>query len=102
LLGVLTAEQISEWMAYDKLEPIGKKRDEYGWAQICSTMENIVRNLYRKKGETPKLTTPLDFMPNWGGLIVQEKKKGQSVEEMKQVLLSTARIHNRKIEKKNG
>lgn len=86
----LTSAQLSEWEAYDRLDPIGKWRDDYSFAVLNALIVNIVNKLYGKgKG---KQYTPNDFMPNWSG----EKKsvRTQSVEEMKQSLLNIAKIAN--------
>lgn len=93
----LTSEQLSEWEAFDRLDPIGKWRDEFNFAVLDSLIVNIVSRLYAKKGHTPREVSPTEFMPNWSG----EKKiaKRQSVEEMKQALLSIAKSVNKKLEK---
>jgi hypothetical protein len=88
-LDELTSEQISEWIAYDRLDPIGKNRDEYGWAVLCSVVVNLARDIYSKKGTYPKHTTPEDFLPDWAGERQKVTKK-QTVEEQKQILLDLA------------
>ncbi len=93
----MTSAQLSEWEAYDRLDPIGKWRDEYSIAVLNSLIVNIVSKLYAKKGHTPKEVKPIDFMPNWSGEKREEKK--QSVEEMKQVLLSIAAAAKRRTER---
>lgn len=91
----LTSAQLSEWEAYDRLDPIGTWRDDYRMAVLDSLIVNIVSRLYAKKGHTPKEVTPTEFMPNWSG----EKKiaKRQSVEDMKQALLSIAKSVNKRV-----
>lgn len=92
----LSAAQLSEWEAYDKLDPIGSWRDDYRMAVLDALIVNIVSRLYSKKGRSSKEVTPMDFMPNWSG----EKKevRKQSMEEMKQALLSFAKTVNKRIE----
>jgi len=105
LLDELTSEQVGEWMAYDSIDPIGKHRDDYGWAMVCSVMYNLVLDIYSKKGEYPKRTTPSDFIPKWGAEKRRDVQKVQSVEEQKAILLGLAERHNRasnKKEKKHG
>jgi hypothetical protein len=96
-LDQLTSEQLSEWEAFDRLDPIGKWRDEFNFAVLDSLIVNIVSRLYAKKGHTPREVSPTEFMPNWSG----EKKiaKRQSVEEMKQALFAIAKSVNKKLEK---
>jgi len=94
-LDQLTGPQITEWEAYDKIDPIGKWRDDFRGAKLESLVVNIVQQLYAKKGVKPIITTALDFMPDWLGE-KREEPKQQSVEEMKQVLLSLAAYQNKK------
>lgn len=96
-MDVLTSEQISEWEAYDKLDPIGSWRDDYRFAAFESLILNIVTTLYPAKGRTPKQVEPLDFMPNWDGSKRPVKK--QSVEEMKSALLGIAEAVNKKLQR---
>jgi len=97
-LDSLTSAQLSEWEAYDKLDPIGTWRDDYRLAVLDSLLVNIVSRLYAKKGHTPKEVSPTEFMPNWSG----EKKiaKPQTMEEMKSILLSLAKSQNKLMDKK--
>jgi len=61
---------------------------------------NITRTLYPKKGEEPKMTIPLDFMPDWEGLDEDKPEVvGQSVEEQKRILFGIAGNQRRKIRK---
>ena len=90
-------------MAYDTIDPITKERDDYGWAMICSVVTNLVRDLFKKKGTSPKMTTPIDFIPEWGAPAGKRKQPVQSIEEQKRILLGIANRHNRMIERqKNG
>lgn len=98
MLDQLTLKQLQEWEAYDVIDPVGKWRDEFQIASLSSLIVNIVNQLYHKEGETPKIVSAIDFMPDWSGEKKQSKK--QSVEEMKQVLLGIARTQNRMIERK--
>jgi hypothetical protein len=84
----LTAEQIEEWAAYDKIDPIGGFRQDYESAAIQSTVQTLALAIFSKRGVRPEFTTYQDFMPRWG-----EKDTGtqvQSVEEMKDVLMALA------------
>lgn len=66
-------------------------------AFLSSLIVNITQHLYSKKGHTPKLAKPLDFMPDWTGDKKEPKK--QSVEEMKGLLLGMAQEQNKKAER---
>lgn len=92
----LTSEQLSEWEAYDRLEPIGRQRDDYRTALLCSVVTNIARSVWHKKGTKPKMTTINDFLLQWGvESQTTNASKKQSVEEMKSILQAIA-IHHRK------
>jgi len=98
-LDQLTSKQISEWEAYDRIDPIGAWRDDFRIAKIESLITNIVQQLYAKKGYTPTVTTPLDFMVDWTGDRKEEEPKKQSVEEMKSILMGIAKTQNKRIER---
>jgi hypothetical protein len=72
----LSATQIAEWEAFDKLEPIGKLRDDYRTALLCTLIANMFSN---KKSKPAKLT---DFLLQWD----KKPKKRQTIEEMKSML----------------
>ena len=96
----LTSKQISEWEAYDKMDPIGTWREDFRFGQLESIIINIVQQLYAEKGKTPKATSPLDFMPDWLGDRVAAEPKKQSVEEMKQIMMSIASSQNKSVRKR--
>ena len=41
MLEQLTSSQVSEWMVYNRLDPIGEWRADYRIAVLCSTIANI-------------------------------------------------------------
>jgi len=101
-LDELTSAQLSEWEAYDVLDPAGKWRDDYHAAFIVSEFTNIVRDLYGEKGA--KHSTPSEFMPKWNK---EDAKKGrkrgskeQSTGEMRQFMLGMADAQNKSLHKK--
>jgi hypothetical protein len=92
----LNARQLSEWEAYDRIDPIGGFRLDYEAAAIQSQIQNIALAAWAKKGSKPEFTTYKDFMPLWGET---ESKAApvQSVEQMKEFLLAFATKHNKRI-----
>jgi streptomycin 6-kinase len=78
MLADMTASQILEWQAYNELEPIGKGRDDYRTALLCSLIANIFKD---KNSKPAKLT---DFLLQWDKPI--KRKKWQTVEEAKNLL----------------
>lgn len=96
----LTSVQLSEWEAYDRLDPIGTWRDDYRMASIESTLVNIHNAMNTKEGERPTQTAAIDFLPIWDKeerekLAYQSQRtEKQSVEEIKRNLFSAFRVKN--------
>ncbi|MCS7294432.1 MAG: DUF4035 domain-containing protein [Dehalococcoidia bacterium] len=55
----VSAREFAEWMAYDRLDPIGRERDDWRAAALLT----MLANLNRKKGRKPY--TLKDFWPQW-------------------------------------
>lgn len=95
---------MSEWEAYDRLEPIGEWRADFRTATLISAITNLARSRWCEKGV--KMTGPADFMPEWD-LETKSEPVKQSVEEMKQIMYAIAsiskkerKLHNRPPRKK--
>jgi hypothetical protein len=102
LLDQLSAYQLAEWEAYDRIDPIGEWRTEFRAARLESLIINTARAVHGRRGI--KMTAPIDFMPKWDVAEVTTTKK-QTTEEMKEFLLTFARTQNRRLEnleKKRG
>lgn len=97
----MTSAQLSEWEAYDRLEPIGEGRADFRMAYTVSAITNIARAIWGKKGSV--MSSPDDFMPKWGeeaeeqettvrslGVHGWVEKRKQTVDEMKQIVYSIA------------
>lgn len=94
----LTAFQLAEWEAFDKIDPLGSFRDDFRMATMCATNTNLAIQVNSSK-KNPKLTTALDFMPDWDGSLKERRNKKQSVEEMKALLLGIAGAQNAKVKR---
>lgn len=57
LLDRVSSEEMTGWLAFDRVEPIGGWRMDYGFAMLAALQANI----NRKKGSKPFKT--VDFMP---------------------------------------
>ena len=94
----MTSIQLTEWQAYDRLEPIGEERGDFRMAFQCSLITNMIRKIYGTKG--CKMTVPSDFMLEWDKdpdeELVPEK---QSVEQMKEVMFGIAGRQNKRIQR---
>lgn len=55
----MSARELSEWMAYDRIDPFGEERGDLRAGILASLLANINRD--RKKKSDP--FSPLDFMP---------------------------------------
>ena len=95
----MTSAQLSEWEAYDRLDPVGSWRDDFRTASLMAHIVNVINALYAAKGATPKVSDPMDYMPNWDG---EKRKKKQSVEEMKELLLGIAKNQNKNVAKEKN
>jgi len=84
-LDELTSEQLSEWEAMDRIDPIGSWRDDFRMSYIASLITNLFIRTHGRRGA--KLTEVKDFILDWDKGF---GRKAQSMEEMKQVLLSLA------------
>ncbi|MGD9163065.1 MAG: hypothetical protein PVG39_31965 [Desulfobacteraceae bacterium] len=64
---MLTSKQITEWEAFDRIDPIGDWKYNYYFAKLISVVVNIARCMVpRKKGSTPpKMTNPQDYIDQW-------------------------------------
>jgi len=98
-LDQLTSKQLSEWEAYDRMDPIGMWRDDYRLAYISSLLTNLTISVHGKKGT--KNTNPIDFMLDWD-LGKEKQPKKQSIEEMKSILFGIADTQNRRVERGKG
>lgn len=92
----LSGFQISEWEAFDRLDPIGSWRDDFRMAYIAAILTNLTIAVNGKKGA--KLSTPINFMPKWDSDGIAEIKR-QTPEEMKEMLLSIVKDHNKRVKK---
>ena len=92
MLEQLTSEQVTEWKAYDRLEPIGEMRGDLRMAILASLIANIA-NSFATKGKPIRTYTPADFMPKWEEEIT---KPAQSVEEMKRILESLSGVRKKR------
>ena len=95
LLDQLTSYQISEWEAFNFIDPIGDERSDLQMAILATTIFNLAVDIHAKKGTKHREIT--DYLPKWGGDEDEEVKQG--VDEMKSVLLSFAKTHNTRLKK---
>jgi hypothetical protein len=75
----LTSSQLSDWWAFDMLQPSGSEIDNIRFGMVCATVMNAMTAVFwdRKKGKPPQFK-PHDFFPTPQEL----EKKPQTVEDM--------------------
>ena len=95
----LSSFQISEWEAFDRVDPIGSWREDFRMAFTAAVLTNLTIAVNGKKGA--KLSSPIDFMPKWDSDGVKEIKR-QTPEEMKEILTAIAKDHNKLIVKNSA
>lgn len=69
LLDRVDAYEMTEWMAYERIDPFGNQRQDYHMAMICSSLYNVIQSF----GKQRKTFTPDQFMPEFGG----KQEKGE-------------------------
>jgi len=57
MLARMSSRELSEWQAYDRLEPVGEWRGDWRAAMLASTFVNM----WRSRDDEP--ARPDDFMP---------------------------------------
>ena len=77
LLSRISSAELTEWMAFSMLEPIGHERGDLQAAVVAATMANI----NRKKGKKP--FKPADFMPKFNGAEQAQDDTERAVEMSK-------------------
>lgn len=93
----MSSEELSEWMAYARLEPFGENQSFYRTGIISST----IANCFRSKGQKP--FKPQDFMPQPVNYDLRNKR--QSPEHIKTMFMGLSKLFGKKKgegEKKNG
>jgi hypothetical protein len=96
----LTSEQLSEWQAYNKINPIDTSwRKELQMAQLISLIHNVVNAIYCAEGSQPINTTAKDFMPNWDGENEVPEVKKSSPEEILAIFKGVAKENKKRQER---
>lgn len=73
LLSRISSRELSQWIEFYQLEPLGNEASYYGSAVVASTVANV----HRAKGS--KAYKVEEFLPRFG-----KRKESQSVDEMLQ------------------
>lgn len=88
MLDILTGEQLAEWEAYHKIDPIGHwYRMEFSFAHLIMHVVNLFKVAFGDK--STKMSSITDFILDWEKA-AEPQEAGQSIEEMKQILYTIA------------
>ena len=73
LLAEMDSAELTEWMAYEQVEPFGEWRADLRAGIIASTIANALRG----RGSRP--LTPEDFMPQFAPRAAQEMSVDETI-----------------------
>lgn len=91
-MAMLTSRQLSEWEAYNELDPIGSWRDDFRISYLIMMIVNIALATNGKEGAKPKKID--DFLLIWDEELRENIKKSQTIDQMKEVLSEIANYQN--------
>lgn len=89
MLDYLTSSQLSEWEAYDRIDPLASWREDYNFASLKALICNMMGS---KDGKT---LTPLDMMPEWD----RTKIVQQSDEDISRAFKTLAKDQIKRVDK---
>lgn len=61
LLAEIDSEELTEWIAFERIEPFGSQMADFRAAQICTTVANYAGKM---RSDDAPLAQPGDFMPS--------------------------------------
>lgn len=95
LLEILTATQLAEWEAFDRLDPVGDWRGDFHSAQLLYTINSFIHKRFGKRGsEEPEFKK---YFPRWGDPTKPKQElsqQQQTVEEMKLAMQRIAALNS--------
>jgi hypothetical protein len=77
----MPSRELSEWIAFANVEPIGEAREDFRNALLMSVIANTFRN------ENSKTISPVTFLIDWW-----EELKPQSWQEQKSIMAGVAAL----------
>ena len=100
----LNSVQLSEWEAYDQLDPIGEWRNDFRFADLETLLLNLQLMTHSDpKKPKPKLATISMFMPKWGvpNKLKRRHAVKQSVQDMRATMMGIADDQNKWVRKQS-
>ena len=92
---------MSEWAAYDRIDPVGEWRNDFRFADLEALIINSLKMLYSEKGKMVELVQVKDLMPKWGVTKKPEAKR-QNIEGMKAMFNEISKITGNPIKTKKN
>lgn len=92
----LTASQLAEWEAYDKLSLIGDEREDFRISYLATILTNLAIAIHGKSGTSPKKVE--DFLFNWD---VSKPKEELSPEKVKELFMGMKNAVGKQNRRKN-
>lgn len=84
---------MSEWEAFNRIQPIGKRRLDVYFSQFMVTIHNIALGFSGAKNA--KKFKVEEFIPNWSG--IKESEPDMTPEQIKQFWIAFAEKQNKKV-----
>ncbi len=69
----ISSREFAEWMAYDRIDPIGRDRDD--WRAVF--LATLLANIHRPKGKRPYRLK--DFWPRWDNTEPDEEELARKI-----------------------
>ena len=85
----ISAAEFAEWMAYDRLDPIGESRGDWRAAMLAT----VFASAYRRKGSRPYKIE--DFMP----VFRKPKQRRMTADQLRDAVLSINKSAGGKVRK---
>lgn len=101
MLRELTWEQLQEWMAYDRISPIGDRRSDWQAASVCAA---VVNSAAARSGSSHRVRVSdmlLEFTDAEKAAPVAAAPQGKSEAEMKFIARMCTSLANADEERKN-
>lgn len=86
LLNELSSQEISDWLAFSQIEPIGEVREDFRNSLLRHEIVALTHAIHGKKGTKPPNFKK--FILDWDN--VNKEKETQSVDQMKALLRALA------------
>ena len=77
----ISAREFAEWIAYDRMSPVGLERAEWGAAMLAAVFANAFRS------SKQRAFSPADFLPQWD-------RQRKTPEELEQAIMGSLKLQN--------